>query len=33
MALKNKILVIGEYTPEQLVKLETEFEPIFFEKW
>ena len=29
MTLKNKILVIGEYTPEQLVKLETEFEPIF----
>ncbi len=28
MTLKNKILVIGEYTPEQLIKLETEFEPI-----
>ena len=28
MTLKNKILVIGGYTPEQLVKLKNEFEPI-----
>jgi lactate dehydrogenase-like 2-hydroxyacid dehydrogenase len=28
MTFKNKILVIGEYTPEQLGKLESEFDPV-----